>query len=566
MRREQLNINNTRFLAIVANANEEHQFVFAVNTISMVKSDALFSYVAPSNIVAWVLTPLRYIMPLRQFVKINRYVIKLTHWPLLFSIFAYEKLFLARRIYEPTDLVASRDRERKRTISFMDPERVGLFSPSARMRQESVSGFQKERALDEVFRLAPRSDLRSTIQSQERRQTSNVVNNWMDQNEGIASSPPEQDRSIVDRLERRRQASHKATLIRRDRLRRQVSGTKSDGSGPADRISPNIKASKDFKFPRLQPDLPSIAVNEAGTEDDGDDELLTNEEEENVTFDKSSRDARSNVQAEDYFQFPATIRASPLNLDTPTKQSSPKHKSARRTHVRNLSTNTILYNPVEPQKARDSSASPQKVRSTKQTPAGTGTHTPNTKRSIHNSSQPQSIMPGRSQLQSAPSRTALFNLDSQLSQQQIRRRRSSMDMALDITSDFGVPDPNLTGAVPASFATQMAMATWLMKGNGTGNDSTDRMMGRLMLARMKTLEEGLQEVVREFREMRTQGNSPADTGDERKRSADKGKKVVGKKKEKRRSSSAGRKIVEHDTGETPEDGIVNASLKKGSSY
>jgi hypothetical protein len=40
------------FMAIVSNANEEHQFVFAVNTISMVKNDALFSYVAPTNIFA----------------------------------------------------------------------------------------------------------------------------------------------------------------------------------------------------------------------------------------------------------------------------------------------------------------------------------------------------------------------------------------------------------------------------------------------------------------------------------------------------------------------------------
>ena len=36
------------------------------------------------------------------------------------------------------------------------------------------------------------------------------------------------------------------------------------------------------------------------------------------------------------------------------------------------------------------------------------------------------------------------------------------------------------------------------------------MMGRLMLARMKTLEEGFAEVVREFRGMRTAGNSSVD--------------------------------------------------------
>src|SRR5208282_5542594 len=64
------------FMAIVQNANEEHQFVFAVNTISMVKSDALFSYIPPTNILAWLLAPLRYVMPFPRFVKLNRTIIK----------------------------------------------------------------------------------------------------------------------------------------------------------------------------------------------------------------------------------------------------------------------------------------------------------------------------------------------------------------------------------------------------------------------------------------------------------------------------------------------------------
>jgi hypothetical protein len=177
-------------------------------------------------------------------------------------------------------------------------------------------------------------------------------------------------------------------------------------------------------------------------------------------------------------------------------------------------------------------------------------------------------MPNRLQFQPVPSGVAPFNLDSQLNQPQIRRRRSSMDMAMDITSDLGLPDPNFIGAVPASFATQMAMATGLMKNTGASNDSTDRMMGRLMLARMKTLEEGLQEVVREFKEMRTRGNSTADTGEDRRRVGDKGKRVVDKKREKesRRPSSAGKEISRLETGETPEDGIIEALSKKGSSY
>jgi hypothetical protein len=567
-------------MAIVSNANEEHQFVFAVNTISMVKNDALFSYVAPSNILAWFLSPLRYIMPFRLFVKLNRYVIKFTHWPLLFGIFLYEKLFLARSVYEPTDLIENRGRERKRTISFMDPDRVAIFSPTVRMKQESAAGFHTDRALEEVFRRTPRQDLRSTIEGQERRETSNVVNNWMAQNEGIASSPPEQDRSIVDRLERKRQASQRATLLRRDRLRRQMSGTRSVGSGPIDRVSSNIMAYKDITSPQSDNELLSIAINEgvAGTEDDGDDELVTNEEDESIKMEKSSHDRRSALKEEDYFKFPLAAKMSPPNIESPTKPSPPKPRTPRRTHNRNLSSNTILYNPIPPQQTNNSSsASPPKSKppkpTPKQTPSGSGALTPN-RRSVYGVSRPRPIIPNRSLYQPASLHSALFNLDSRLDSSgrtEARQRHSSMDMGVDITSDLGLPDHNLIGAVPASFVTQMAMAQGLVKTAADSNDGTERMMGRLMLARMKNLEEGLQEVVREFKEMRTQRNSSADTGDERRRERDKGKKVAGKKRHRERErqrprSAAGKENIRAEGQEKTEDKIVGAFFKKGSSY
>jgi len=97
-------------MAIVQNANEEHQFLFAVNTISMVKSDALFSYIAPTNIIGWLLIPLRFFMPFYRFVKLNRTIIKITHMPILFSIFLYERVVLSNFAYGPTDLVEQRGR------------------------------------------------------------------------------------------------------------------------------------------------------------------------------------------------------------------------------------------------------------------------------------------------------------------------------------------------------------------------------------------------------------------------------------------------------------------------
>jgi hypothetical protein len=108
-------------------------------------------------------------------------------------------------------------------------------------------------------------------------------------------------------------------------------------------------------------------------------------------------------------------------------------------------------------------------------------------------------------------------------------------------SDLGFDQnpTNMLGAVPSSFATQMAMATGGLKGPAVGRagqqEDTDGMMGRLMLARMKTLEEGFAEVVKEFRGMRTAGNSSVEGADnlgsmEGRREKGKGREKAGRKK------------------------------------
>lgn len=596
------------FMAIVSNANEEHQFVFAVNTISMVKNDALFSYVAPSNIFAWVLTPLRLCIPFRFFIKVNRTVIKVTHFPLLFGIYAYERIFLARTVFEPTDLVENKTRGRKRFISFQDTK-SRLFSPSVRMRQESVAGVQKDNALDEVFRLAPRPDtLRTTRKSLERRQTHNVVNNWMDHQSGIASPPQEQDRSVVDRLEMRRQA-RKATMMRQ----RGISGTRSVASDPAEFMSHGA-------FPeQSEVELPTLNFDQ--TDDaDGDDELVTNDDDDGVTLDKRATRSRAthsdkeDGEGESDFKTPATNKhlrpklssaatsrkTSPAPLpQTKMKSSPPK----RRAHERNASSATILYNPVAD---RQSSASPSKSRpqTSRRSNLNTGSNTPShsgptghrtpghrtPRHSIYTASntKPGPIMPSRRQFQSVPD----FNLDSQLAASRPRmrhRKLSSLDMGM---SELGLDnnEPGMLGAVPSSFATQMAMATGGLKtfggrDRGKGED-TEGMMGRLMLARMKTLEEGFAEVVKEFRGMRTAGNSSVEgneevrkgKGKERERHAG-GKRRSGHSTRMMRTTSEldfGKGVTKmsgaeeggeggEDRDDTPEGLIIKRYASKGSS-
>jgi hypothetical protein len=55
------------------------------------------------------------------------------------------------------------------------------------------------------------------------------------------------------------------------------------------------------------------------------------------------------------------------------------------------------------------------------------------------------------------------------------------------------------GAIPASFATQMAYATGGLSRHKERNEEQD-MLSRIMMARMNSLEEGFREVVHEMRE------------------------------------------------------------------
>ncbi|KAL3419841.1 integral membrane channel protein [Phlyctema vagabunda] len=591
------------FMAIVSNANEEHQFVFAVNAISMVKNDALFSYVAPSNIFAWILTPLRFGLTFRSFIKVNRTFIKVTHFPLLFSIYAYERIFLARSVFEPTDLVENAGRGRKRLVSFRDPS---LYSPGVRMRQESVAGFQKDKALDEVFRLAPRSDtIRSNRKSLERRQTNNVVHNWMDTHEEVASPPPEDSRSTVDRLEKRKQA-RRATLLRRRALSREISGTRSVASDPAEFMS--SAAFNDFGASPTTGPPQDIS---GQTDADGDDELLSNDEDEAMTLDKRSRMSQSHAAGSDkgneegdYFRSSLTARLGAQNLSssvTSSKQqrfaphpviSRPPH-FGKKAHDRNMSSSTILYNPLASLQ-NSSSASPPKSRPTTSIRRpGTGTHTPaasghrSPKKSIYTTaatvSRPRPIMPSRQQFQSVPNFKNL-DMDSRAQgneRQRVRHRRSSLDMGM---SELDVGENHMLGAVPSSFATQMAMATGMAKRERV--EDTEGMMGRLMLARMKTLEEGFQEVVREFRGVSrantTKTNSPVETaGSEQAAGPEKRRRKKGKERERPISRSSlkdfvgrpgpskgkgkGKDNLEAEKTWAPEDEVIEHYLAKGNS-
>ncbi|KAL9005818.1 MAG: hypothetical protein Q9188_001436 [Gyalolechia gomerana] len=527
------------FMAVVQNANEEHQFVFAVNTISMVKSDALFSYIAPTNVLAWVLAPLRFVLPFRDFVRVNRTAIKITHFPILFLIYAYERMVLQRQAFEATDLVVQRGRARNNEAPASG---LRLFSPAqGRLREPSVATFYKDRVLAEVFKRPFRDNtIHITQKSQDRRKTSNVVNHWMSGMgpNGTASPPLEQDPQVVNRLEARRIAHRRSQLLqRRARTGRGPSFTAATMSAVSDPEEFNLVGADDSPDHRQpESDLPTISMEDVPqqTDADGDDELITNDDDENITLDQRltpvrgirSTDTEKETE-DDYFQRTPTAssrRMLPLPLQQPEQGRTalrlrpvgPTRTAMRpaKAHVRHTSTNTVIHDP--PPQSTGSSSSPSRKATTARnsarnagsgsgamTPASAGRRTP--KRQPIGGARARPIMPPRTAFQSAPNLAGMVALDS-------ARQRPS-DFALELGSDIGdnkALGGGFVGAIPSSFATQMAYASDMKAGQASrGNDDQQR-MSKLMLARFNQLEEGFREVIKEVKDWKRDDIRSAD--------------------------------------------------------
>ncbi|KAK9435122.1 hypothetical protein VB005_09915 [Metarhizium brunneum] len=542
------------FMAIASNATEEHQFVFAINTISMVKNDALFSYIAPSNIFAWLLMPLRYCMPLKHFVWLNRTIIKVTHFPVLFMIFLYERFWLAPSMFEPTDLVENHGRSRTRAISFGDAaQRTAMFSPNVRVREESVAGFHKDRALEEVFRRVPDATTLRTQRRNERRKTQTAIRNWMEQHDEGGMPPtnwPTLDSRAVPDWQRRmsvgwdKPSSHL----------RQVSEVRSTASDPADFMS-NPGAS--FRNARGRGSRVELILPEYKdhTDADGDDELVTNDEDEDEATNagRSQQFEKHGVEdGEDYFTTSLGARSAKLasshesfaRAATTIRQAHPR----RGAHARTLSTNTILYNPEDqprPQPAPPVSppkAIPSRRPNTSGRTTGTDTAAHTTR---HNSprrapqlssSKPRPILAPRGMTDSGGvSKSAMLSLAPRDRLRQARRL-SSVDLSI-MSDNMGIEDNN--AGLAGSFQTQMAMA--LMKDSrmraAGGLEAADRdRMGRLVLARMKTLEESFADVIKEMRDLKNSSTAPQS---QRNSSGDDFKAGIASSEHERRKKSKG---------------------------
>ncbi|KAL2214941.1 putative cation channel family transporter [Thermoascus aurantiacus ATCC 26904] len=540
------------FMAIVQNANEEHQFVFAVNTISMVKSDALFSYVAPTNIIAWLITPLRYVMPFRQFVRLNRTVIKITHFPILFTICLYERTILSSTIVEPTDLVEARGRSAAVARARRPRNsRLDAFSPHARLvREPSIATYRKDRALEEVFR-RPFADDTFQKNSQRtllrRRQNSNIVQDWM---RGIgpepAHPPDEQDRAEVERLE-----AAPPRLPRRFARRRTLTGTVRDFTETTYSFTTDRDQFSSFNFPR--PAAPrrrsrdSLSLSPTQTRElsqhtdiEGDDELTSGDNADDdstegrrsLTSHPVSRPADGNTPTL------ASSRPSTARLTSGRNSPSRRPRTPGHAHARKASSATILYRPVgmetddEPSRAPASLA--QSTKSSKSSQVDSGAATPAGWRTPRPDPDGRPILSPQSEFQSVPDLAGFAMSDARA-----RRNSRPSSVIFGLGSDLGdnqAVGGGFVGTAPSSFTSQMAYATGGLRRESSQNDSQD-VLSRLVLARMNNLEEGFREVIREVKDLRQGRSSRSQSrgadrrwARERKRRAKKGAQGSGRSK------------------------------------
>ncbi|PYH99397.1 cation channel family transporter [Aspergillus ellipticus CBS 707.79] len=548
------------FMSIVQNANQEHQFLFAVNAISMVKSDALFSYVAPFNILAWLIAPLRYFISFREFVRINRTTIKVTHLPILFTICFYEKMILSSGVIGSTDLIESTSRSESAGRFRTRPSRFKAFgSHAARfVREPSVATFQKDRALDEVFRQPFQHG--ATRPTAKRQESHLVVNKWMQtMGSGPVSPPDEQDSEEVERLERlpRGRAGAHRRLTRS--LRDFTESNRSANSNPeyVQHVASSPATPRDGRG-FLAPARSRQLSRHTGME--GDDELTSDDNGEWI-----GEQQLDPMNSEN--ELPHSVNRSPIK--TPSKFFSSRPSTARlksrktspvrriKYHTRNYSGATMLYNPIASgNNYEEAKSSPRPVRSRAETPDRAGGVMVSTsadqwtlRRHSTDGGRLRNGIP-RSDPMSVPDLGGFSVPDSHF------RRRLQETILDGLGSDLGdnrAIANGFLGGVPSSLTTQMAYATGNIGRPDSPGGSQD-MLSKLVLARMNNIEEGFREVIKEVKDLRRGGTSRSQSRpDEQRNTPREKKKRRAEKKEPRKVPPGSRKSKESSEGQWSDD-------------
>jgi hypothetical protein len=139
-------LTNT-FSKIAVNATEEIQFRRAVLTFEGVKSDAIFAYRPPFNILAvLILVPLRFVLTPRYFHKVHVFAARVLNAPILLLIASYER----HRLWQQPRRGRHARALKRSASSLLD-----------------FSGFSVHRDLQDVFEYEPPQDMIDEIEEED---------------------------------------------------------------------------------------------------------------------------------------------------------------------------------------------------------------------------------------------------------------------------------------------------------------------------------------------------------------------------------------------------------------
>lgn len=214
---------------------------------------------------------------------------------------------------------------------------------------------------------------------------------------------------------------------------------------------------------------------------------------------------------------PARAASPTLSSVDPLVEISPSKKYARYkpAHNRNLSSNTVLFSPTKDDQSARSQSSMSEL--PPRTAHRSGTTTPGRMplEGARTSGRSGTTTPGRMPLDGhrTPKRPATgaapaasssrprpimppaqfsrqnANIANFIALNQRQREPSFNAMALDLASDIGDNRPQAAAfsGLPASFHTQLEMASRMKAKDKSGSDEESKRMSRIMLARMTTV-------------------------------------------------------------------------------
>jgi len=233
---------STTFSTIVSNATAEIQFRRAVLTLEGVKSDAIFAYQPPFNILAlFLLTPLTYVLTPRWFHKVNVAAVRVLNAPILLIIGVVERRSLWKGHRGGHDARLSRSRSRANLWDFSrgfsvhgDIQAVFDVDPPETIQGEALNESDPE---NDVFDEAFERDFGQDATAKSRRGTGKSRRDSIAPfgmfSGGVRDMLTEEDEYVTDSDTKSRLAKLEKATYRIERmLERLCGGADDDGSLP----------------------------------------------------------------------------------------------------------------------------------------------------------------------------------------------------------------------------------------------------------------------------------------------------------------------------------------------